>query len=169
MRHSFQAEQWLPYPRERVFAFFADPANLPPLMPRWQHARVEKAEYVPPQVTSTTTSVAAGKGSLITISFRPIPFFPLRLSWEAYIAEFCWNDFFCDEQRRGPFKYFRHCHSTRDELHDGIAGTVVTDAVEYELPFGLLGELANALAVKRQIRGLFGYRQKMLPALLSRS
>ena len=43
MRHSLQTEQWLPYPRERVFAFFADPGNLPPLMPEWQRARVERA------------------------------------------------------------------------------------------------------------------------------
>jgi ligand-binding SRPBCC domain-containing protein len=167
MRHNFQTEQWLPYPRERVFAFFADPANLPPLMPCWQHARVEEAEYVPPPVLSTTTSFAAGEGSRITISFRPIPFFPLRLKWEAHIAEFRWNDFFCDEQRRGPFKYFRHCHRTREETREGIAGTVVTDAVEYELPLGLLGELANALAMKGQIRALFAYRQRILPVLLS--
>jgi ligand-binding SRPBCC domain-containing protein len=138
-------------------------------MPRWQHARVEAAEYVPPPSLPATTSFAAGKGSLITISFRPIPFFPLRLKWEAYIAEFDWNDFFCDEQRRGPFQYFRHCHSTRDETREGISGTVVTDAVEYELPLGLLGELANTLAMKRQIRALFAYRQRMLPGLLLRS
>jgi ligand-binding SRPBCC domain-containing protein len=169
MRHNFQTEQWLPHPRERVFAFFANPENLPPLMPRWQQARVENVKYVTPPVLSSTASFVAGEGSLITISFRPIPFFPLRLKWEAYIAEFRWNDFFCDEQRRGPFKYFRHCHRTRNEIREGIAGTVVTDAVEYELPLGLLGELANALAMKRQIRALFAYRQRMLPLLLSQS
>ncbi len=168
MRHNFQTEQWLPYPRERVFAFFADPANLPPLMPHWQNARVEKVEYAPLPAISSTTIFAVGMGSLITISFRPIPFSPIRLTWEAYIAEFRWNDFFCDEQRRGPFKYFRHCHRTREEIREGIAGTVVTDAMEYELPFGLLGEVANAVAMKRQIRGLFAYRQRMLPMLLSR-
>jgi hypothetical protein len=32
----------------------------------------------------------------------------------------------------------------------------------------MLGELANGLAVKRQIRALFRYRQKMLPDLLAR-
>lgn len=165
MRHNFQTEQWLAFPRKRVFSFFADPANLPRLMPHWQHARVERANYVPPPLPST--GFAAGKGSLISISFRPIPLFPFRLEWDAYIAEFRWNDFFCDEQRRGPFKYFRHCHRTREEIREGIAGTVVTDAVEYELPFGLLGELANALAMKRQIQGLFAYRQRILPGLLS--
>ena len=108
------------------------------------------------------SSFAAGKGSLITISFRPVPFFPLRLEWDALITEFRWNDFFCDEQRRGPFKYFRHCHRIREERN----GTVVSDNVEYELPFGVLGDVANRVIMKRQIRSLFRHRQKMLPILL---
>jgi ligand-binding SRPBCC domain-containing protein len=161
MRHTFQTEQWLPYPREKVFAFFADPANLAPLLPKWQRARVERAYYVgPPGVGG----VVAGEGSVITISFRPVPLVPLRLEWDAYIAEFCWNEYFCDEQRRGPFQYFHHCHRIRDERN----GSVVRDEVEYELPLGLLGDLANGLAVRRQIRALFRYRQRMLPLLLSR-
>jgi ligand-binding SRPBCC domain-containing protein len=154
MRHSFQTEQWVPYPRERVFAFFSDPANLPPLMPSWQRSRVERV--VP-------ASSAAGQGSLITISFRAIPWVPVRLEWDACITEFQWNDFFCDEQQRGPFRYFRHCHRIREEAK----GSVVSDAVEYELPLGLLGDLANSLAVKRQIRALFRHRQKTLPVLLA--
>ena len=106
MRHSFQTEQWVPYLTERVFAFFADPANLPPLMPGWQRARVEKATYVaaPAPPLATTTGTAAGEGSLITISFRPIPCLPLRLEWDAHITEFRWNDFFCDQQRRGSLQ-----------------------------------------------------------------
>jgi ligand-binding SRPBCC domain-containing protein len=154
MRHTFHTEQWLPYPTKQVFAFFVNPANLPPLMPRWQRARVER---------TSPTAMTAGEGSLITISFRPIPFVPVRLEWDAYITEFHWNKFFCDEQRRGPFHYFRHCHRVRQEKN----GTIVSDDVEYELPLGKLGDLANSLAMKRQIRELFNYRQKMLPKLLA--
>ncbi len=40
MRHTFQTEQWLPFPVELVFAFFAYPENLPRLMPAWQKARI---------------------------------------------------------------------------------------------------------------------------------
>jgi ligand-binding SRPBCC domain-containing protein len=167
MRHYFKTGQWLPYPRERVFAFFADPANLPPLMPGWQRARVEKANYISPPEAPSTGRVVAGQGSLMTISFRPLPLFPLRLEWDAYIAEFRWDEYFCDEQRRGPFKYFRHCHRVSDEAHDGVTGCVVRDAVEYELPFGMLGDLANGLAVRRQIRSLFAHRQRMLAGLLA--
>ncbi len=40
-------------------------------------------------------------------------------------------------------------------------------SVEYELPFGVLGDMANRVMMKRQIRSLFRHRQKMLPILLS--
>ena len=90
-----------------------------------------------------STSFAAGEGSLITISFRPIPFFPLRLKWDAFITEFRWNDFFCDEQRRGPFNIFATAVAPSSKPRRN-SGTVVSDDVEYELPFGLLGDVANA-------------------------
>ncbi|HEY5214106.1 MAG TPA: SRPBCC family protein, partial [Acidobacteriaceae bacterium] len=48
MRLRFHTEQHLPYPIETVFAFFADPANLPRLMPAWQRARIDHATFVPP-------------------------------------------------------------------------------------------------------------------------
>jgi ligand-binding SRPBCC domain-containing protein len=128
---------------------------------------VEQAKLVSPP-GSSTSNVAAGAGSLICISFRPLPLVPLRLEWDAYIVEFRWNDYFCDEQRRGPFRFFRHCHRVRDEIRGSIPGAVVSDAVEYELPLGPLGDLVNLLAMKRQIRALFAYRQNMLVELLSR-
>jgi ligand-binding SRPBCC domain-containing protein len=164
MRHRFQTEQWVPYPRKRVFAFFANPANLPPLMPAWQRVRLVRTNLVAPP-GCTATQAVAGKGSVITISFRPFPGIPWRMEWDASIEEFCWNDFFCDEQRRGPFRFFRQCHRIREEGD----GTVVRDEVEYELPFGLLGDVANALAVRRQIGVLFQHRQMMLLRILRNS
>ena len=62
MRHRFQTEQWLPYPKEQLFAFFADSANLPPLMPAWQQARVETVA----RPLGAGGRVAAGEGSVIT-------------------------------------------------------------------------------------------------------
>jgi hypothetical protein len=46
MVHRFTAGQWLPYPVPFVFAFLADPHNLPGLMPAWQKARVEELKLV---------------------------------------------------------------------------------------------------------------------------
>ncbi|MFT4115041.1 MAG: cyclase, partial [Silvibacterium sp.] len=114
MEHRFEATQWLPYSLPFVFAFLADPHNLPALMPAWQKTRIEEAFIVPPPPApsgsftgSRKRPLSAGAGSKITISFRPLPFSPVRLPWEATIAEFVWNDHFCDVQERGPFASWR--------------------------------------------------------------
>lgn len=175
MRHTFEAEQWLPYPIEQVFAFFANPENLPRLMPGWQKARIEEASFAPPPPRPASTvpvrmAVAAGAGTKMTLSFRPFPFSPVRVPWDAEITEFAWNDHFCDTQHRGPFAYWMHCHRlspvTRDVGGAEAAGTLLRDHVEYEMPFGALGEIANAVVMKLQFRSIFEYRQKRTAELL---
>jgi len=172
MRHTFQAEQWLPYTVEQVFAFFSNPENLPRLMPKWQKARIEEASFAPPPPRPPESGalrypgIAAGAGTRMTISFKPFPFAPFRVPWDAEIVEFAWNDHFCDVQHRGPFAYWRHCHFISPETHDAGPGTLVRDQVEYELPLGVLGEIAQRLVMQRQFRSIFDYRHKRTAELL---
>src|SRR5277367_3489935 len=174
MRHTYSAEQWLPYPVELVFAFFANPENLPRLMPPWQKSRIEEAAFAapPPRPVADDPalrlrSIAAGPGTRVTVSFRPFPYSPLRVPWEAEISEFVWNDHFCDLQLRGPFAYWRHCHSFLAEIRTDTSGTILRDEVEYELPLGKIGDLANYLFVAGQLRNTFAYRHKRTDELLS--
>ena len=177
MRHTLQLQQWVPYRLSDVFNFFANPGNLPPLMPRWQAARIDNSTIVappsPPSTREAAPGNAAGAGSRLLISFRPIPFSPVRMRWDARIAEFAWDDHFCDEQVSGPFGYWRHCHRMREQTRDGVRGTSVTDAVTYAFPFGPVGDAAYALGGALQVRSLFHYRQrqllKLLPASIARS
>lgn len=170
MRHFFRAEDWVPFPVETVFAFFANPANLPALMPRWQRARVEEVKLIAPALSpgNVLLPIAAGAGSLITITFCPLPLLPLRLPWDAVIVEFEWNRTFCDDQwPRGPFHYWRHRHTVTPQVESGISGTRVADDLEYELPLGVLGDIANRIFVGRQIHGIFAYRRRRLLELLA--
>jgi ligand-binding SRPBCC domain-containing protein len=171
MQHSFQAAQWVPYPITKVFAFFADPANLPRLMPAWQKAHVDRQTLVAPpdpirDVLQLTRPTAAGTGSAISILFRPFPLSPILMRWNARIVEFEWDHHFCDEQVQGPFAYWRHCHRVTGEDRDGIEGTQIVDDLVYELPLGIFSEPAHALIVRRQIKGIFRYRQQRLLELL---
>ncbi|MBB5339458.1 SRPBCC family protein [Tunturiibacter gelidoferens] len=175
MRHTFQSQQWLPYPVEVVFAFFSNPDNLPRLMPAWQKARIEEISIAPPPphpVTSTRPgSIAAGAGTKLTISFRPFSYSPIRLPWDAEISDFLWNDHFCDRQLRGPFAYWHHCHhvksETRTENSRGpVPGTLLEDKVDYELPLGVFGNIANSLFVASQLRSTFAYRHARTTQLL---
>jgi ligand-binding SRPBCC domain-containing protein len=165
--------QWVPFPVELAFAFFANPSNLPHLMPSRLQTRIEDARLVPPPPRPIHAdprrrflSVAAGEGSEILISFQPIAWVPRRASWMARITEFKWNSHFCDEQVRGPFQSFRHRHGIESEVRDGVEGTLISDEIDFTLPNGLAGLLVG-LMVHRQLSGSFAYRQKRLPEILA--
>jgi ligand-binding SRPBCC domain-containing protein len=170
---SFETHQWVPFPVELVFAFFANPTNLPHLMPRKFETRIEDARLQPPpprpvhpDPARRFRSVAAGVGSEILISFFPIPWVPRRVSWMARITEFEWNSHFCDEQVRGPFTHFRHRHGIEVETREGVEGTMVSDDIEFALPYGFIGRAGEAL-VRRNLAKSFSYRQKRLPEILA--
>jgi ligand-binding SRPBCC domain-containing protein len=166
MPHRFHTEQFLPYPLETVFCFFADPANLPRLMPGWQDARIADATYIfpppPPYEFPGCDAIIAGSGTRLTLAVRPFPTSPVRLRWDALIEDFRWLEGFCDVQVRGPFRRWRHCHSVTAEG----SGTLLRDTVEYELPFGFVGQMANLLFVRRQIGSIFRFRQRRTLELL---
>jgi ligand-binding SRPBCC domain-containing protein len=164
-------EQWLPHPVEFVFAFFANPANLPRLLPAWQRARIDEIEIHPAPhnpASDHSASVAAGIGTRLRLSFRPAPLSPLRVSWVALIENFHWNDRFCDRQLRGPFQYWRQCHRMQacESPRTGEDGTLLVDTIEYELPFGKLGRITNRIAVERILTSVFHYRHRRTKELL---
>lgn len=162
VRQHFATEQWLPFPKEVVFAFFANPVNLPPLMPEWQRARIDEATLVPPPADADQRragSIFAGSGTKLLVTARAAPGIPLRLPWLALIEDFHWNESFCDVQVTGPFAYWRHCHSVRSEERDGRAGTVVKDDVHYELPLPAVSWLGAPLG-PLAMGAMFRHRQR---------
>jgi ligand-binding SRPBCC domain-containing protein len=178
MPQTLNTSQWTPFPVELVFAFFANPGNLPHLMPKWQQARVESSRLIAPPLRPLAPdpslrfqSPAAGVGSEMVISFRPIPHIPFRTGWLARITEFVWNSHFCDEQLKGPFASWRHCHriveeSRDDEAGTPVNGTLISDEVEYTLPLGPLGALGDSLFIRRQMEDTFAYRRQRLAEIL---
>jgi len=171
MRHRFRMTQWVPYAVESVFAFFANPANLPKLMPEWQQARIEEIELHPADrkgAVAPVETIVAGRGTRMTLSFRPARLSPVRLSWVSLIEDFHWNERFCDRQLQGPFRYWRHCHRMQEWQSEktGEHGTLLIDTIEYELPFSTLGHLANRFAVRKMLEGLFNHRHRRTEELL---
>ena len=168
MKHVYESSQWLPFPVPMVFAFLANPQNLPPLMPTWQQARIEELRLIAPPAppAGSPGRLGTGVGTTMILSFRLLPLLPFRMNWHAVITEFEWNSHFIDRQTAGPFSHWRHCHSVKEELRNGVAGTLVKDRVEYKLPLGPLGDLLNAVAVKAQMQRMFAYRQRRMAELV---
>lgn len=173
MMHHFQTEHAVPFPVELVFGFLTCPSNMPHLMPRWQQVRIESVHLVPPLPAPPPSdpelrfqTISAGKGSEITISFRPFPLLPIRMFWDARIVDFVWNKYFTDEQQQGPFRSWCHRHEVYEENRQGSVITIVRDVVDYQLPMGKLGDLANNTFFSGQLEALFRYRKERLDAIL---
>ena len=66
--------------------------------------------------------------------------------------------YFVDEQRFGPYSLWHHKHF----LYEDPAGVLMKDIVDYKLPLGPLGSLAQALFVKKQLTTIFRYRVQAL-------
>lgn len=167
----FLFEDWVPFPLECVFLFFANPANLPRIMPPATGARIDALRLVPPPappgVSRFPLNSLAGVGSEIVTSFCPIPFLPMRTQWIARITAFEWNHYFEDVQAKGPFRSWHHRHEMQAETRNGVPGTWVRDRIRLEVGFGVLGDWASRLFLSKQIARTFTYRQRVLPSLLA--
>jgi ligand-binding SRPBCC domain-containing protein len=91
-------------------------------------------------------------GALHVVRIRRGPF---AMVWKARISEVGPHGF-TDTAEQSPFASWRHRH---EYLPEGD-GTLLRDTVEYALPFGVLGRLADRLFVRRKIERAFGVRHQ---------
>ena len=153
-----------------MFLFFADPRNLPRIMPPTSGTKLIETSLVSPTSISECDAPAniAGVGSEIVTSFRLLPMFPFRAKWTARITEFEWNHHFADTQIKGPFKHFHHRHEFAAEDRAGVRGTAIRDVVEYEVGYGLLGRIAEKLFIESTLRQTFVWRQHAVEEIFVR-
>jgi|SRR5688500_4387128 ligand-binding SRPBCC domain-containing protein len=153
-----QFETTVEAPLDKVWQFHQDVLrSLPALSPPEDEVRIEHAD-VPP-----------APGGRVSITARG----PLgrRIRWVARFVEvtpphavvFGEEARFVDEQESGPFARWRHAHEFErvDERT-----TRVVDTVDYRVPFGPAGWVADRLFVARKLRGMFRHRHAVLKRLL---
>ena len=137
----FETQQTLEQPLTEVFEFFSNAHNLAVITPPRLKFEV---------LTPAPIEMVIGTRIDYRLKLRGIP-----VRWQSEITE--WNPphAFADEQRRGPYRIWRHKH-TFDETEDGI---VVGDSVEYAV-WG--AGLVDKFLVRPDIEKIFAYRSKQL-------
>jgi ligand-binding SRPBCC domain-containing protein len=69
--------------------------------------------------------------------------------------------YFVDEQLKGNFKTFKHQHFFEQKENF----VEVTDIIEYETPYGILGKLFDKLLLKNHLRKFITHRNEILKNL----
>ncbi|MCL4505865.1 MAG: hypothetical protein M1140_07565 [Chloroflexi bacterium] len=87
-----------------------------------------------------------------------------QVQWHSQIAGQVEHERFADVQvsGQGPFKLWKHTHSFAADAE----GTRVTDRVEYEMRFGILGTIADVVTGRLMIAAMFSAREPAFGACL---
>jgi ligand-binding SRPBCC domain-containing protein len=147
--HRLERTVRLERPRDEVFAFFADAANLEAITPAFLRFRI---------LTPMPVEMRPGARIDYALSLLGVP-----LRWRTRISEWQPGLRFVDEQESGPYAVWRHTHEFEAA---GDGSTIVRDVVEYAVPLGFLGRAAHALFVRRALDRIFDHRRDEILRLL---
>ena len=92
------------------------------------------------------------------IKYNVSPLMGIKTLWVTEITHVNELSYFVDEQRVGPYKMWHHQHILKavDE------GVIMTDIVDYQPPFGILGAIANSLIIHKKIEEIFSVRTRKI-------
>lgn len=139
-------KQILPISLEAAWDFFSSPANLPKITPKHMGF---KMMYM-------SGGQKMYPGQIIQYIVHGLPGIPM--DWITEITHVQEPNYFVDEQRFGPYALWHHQHHFKE-----VAGGVeMIDEVNYAIPLGLLGRMANWLFVEREVNRIFDHRYQAL-------
>lgn len=142
----YKAEQFLPIDIEKAWDFFSSPKNL--------------SVITPPEMGFKILTELNGKeihdGMLIDYTVKPL--LGIAMHWQTKICSVEKHKVFADTQLKGPYKSWEHTH-TFEKINNGV---LMKDIINYELPFGFIGDIAHTLLVKKKIENIFAYRKSVL-------
>lgn len=141
-------EQTIPVSLEQAWEFFSTPQNLNLITPPDMHFKI--LYEVPDKMY---------QGILILYEVSPFPF--IKFKWSTEITVISHHNYFIDEQRTGPYKFWHHEHHFVQT--DG--GVVMTDKLYYKIGKSIFGWLAGKLFIHKKVQEIFEFRKKKLAEL----
>ncbi len=145
MIHSLYREQVIPAPLDKVWEYFCDPKNLNSITPPDMNFEI-----------LTGGDVGMYEGQLIEYRVEFVK--GIRSRWLTEISHVRECEYFVDEQRMGPYRFWYHEHS----FEGTSSGTLMKDRVTYAVPLGFLGDVLNQLWIAGRLNYIFDYRRKMI-------
>lgn len=138
---------------DELWDFISNPANLKLITP----------DYMGFDVVSKDIPDKMYEGMII--NYKVSPLLGIKTTWVTEITHVNDKHYFVDEQRVGPYKIWHHQHF----LESTSKGTLMKDIVSYKPPFGIMGNVANELIIKKKLDEIFNYRATVLKELFEES
>jgi ligand-binding SRPBCC domain-containing protein len=142
-----KTEQAIPISLEKAWDFFSSPLNLAKITPK-EMSFVVTSDY------SSDVKMYAG----MIITYKISPLLGIKMNWMTEITHVKDNEYFVDEQRFGPYALWHHEHHFK--VIEG--GVLMSDILNYAIPYGIIGRLSNKVLVGKQIKKIFEYREKAI-------
>ena len=144
--YSLERTTKIPASLDKTWEFFSTPGNLNILTP-------DDLKF---DILTDTSGLSMYPGMIINYKIQPFPLVKFR--WTTEITHCVNKSFFVDEQRFGPYSFWHHQHHFEDH-GDHV---LMKDIVHYGLPFGPLGNIAQALFIKKKLEHIFNYRAEKI-------
>ena len=147
----YKTEQFLPISINKAWDFFSDAENL--------------AVITPPslgfKILTKIKDTEIYEGMLIEYKVRPL--FNISLNWKTEIEKVHKPYSFTDKQLKGPYHLWEHTH----QFFEKENGILMKDRVKYQMPYGVIGELAHSILVRYKIEDIFAYRKQVLKQIFN--
>ena len=139
-------KQFIARPLDEVWNYFSRPENL--------------NEITPPDMAFDILSPVAGVSMYegMLIRYKVSPFRGIKMNWVTEITHIKEGQYFVDEQRLGPYALWHHEHHFEEQP----GGVRMTDLLHYQVPYGIIGAIADSLVVNRRVEEIFRFRRKAI-------
>ncbi|MGB5555046.1 MAG: SRPBCC family protein [Flavobacteriaceae bacterium] len=146
--YQLRSKQGLATSQKLAWEFLSNPANLATITPEHMGFTI---------LSGADRPMFAGQ--IIQYQVSPFPFYSTK--WVTEITHVKEGEYFVDEQRFGPYALWHHKHFIKPIK----GGVEMEDIIDFKIPFGLLGQLAYPLVVKKQLQQIFKHREEKLNEL----
>jgi ligand-binding SRPBCC domain-containing protein len=143
---TIEKKQVIPASVNEAWDFFSDPRNLSKITPPSMGFKILNKDL--------PEKIYPG----MVIRYRVKPLLGIPVTWVTKILDVKEPDFFTDSQLSGPYSFWHHKHTFKPVQ----GGVEITDVVNYKVPLGFLGKIAERLFVNRKVAEIFTFRESVL-------
>ena len=137
--------QNLPISKSHAWDFLSNPKNLKRITPDYMGFKI---------INGVDDKMYAGQ----IIQYMVTPVMGIPTKWVTEITHVDDGNYFVDEQRFGPYSLWHHKHFIK-AIKNGVE---MKDIIDYKIPLGIIGRIAQPILVAPKLKEIFEYRKNAL-------